>query len=123
MAYNPSMKNVPVTVIEPPSFRCGVKGLMGEEECLELISFLAFNPDAGDVLEGAGGVRKLRWARQGGGKSGGFCVIYFFHSGAMPLFALSIYGKNQKANLTKAERNEIKRLSAMLVAAYTGRRT
>ncbi len=117
------MENVPITVIETPSFRRDVKGLMGEEECLELISFLAFNPDAGDVMEGTGGVRKLRWARRGGGKSGGFRVIYFFHSEAIPLFALSIYGKNEKANLTKAERNEMKKLSAMLVAAYTGRQT
>lgn len=95
---------------------------MDEEECRELISFLAFNPSAGDVMAGAGGVRKLRWARQGGGKSGGFRVIYFFHSETMPLFALSIYGKNEKANLTKAERNEMKKLSTMLVAAYERRR-
>lgn len=117
------MENVPITVIETPSFRRDVKGLMGEEECQELISFLAFNPNAGDVMEGTGGVRKLRWARCGGGKSSGFRVIYFFHSETMPLFALSIFGKNEKANLTQAERNEMKRLSAMLVATYRGRRT
>lgn len=123
MAYALFMKSAPVTVIETPSFIRDAKGLMGEGECRELISFLAFNPDAGDVLEGTGGVRKLRWARRGGGKSGGFRVIYFFHSEAMPLFALAIYGKNEKANLTKVERNEMKRLSAMLAAAYFGRRT
>ena len=61
-----------------------------------------------------GGVRKLRWARQGSGTSGGFRVIYYFHSERIPLFLLALYGKNEKTNLTKTERNQMRKLTAML---------
>ncbi|MDR3076137.1 MAG: type II toxin-antitoxin system RelE/ParE family toxin, partial [Synergistaceae bacterium] len=70
----------PVTVIETPSFLRDAKRLMDEGEQLDLVSFLAHNPTAGVLLSATGGVRKVRWARTGGGKSGGFRVIYFFHS-------------------------------------------
>jgi hypothetical protein len=66
----------------------------------------------------SGGVRKLRWAAQGNGKSGGVRVIYYFHNEAFPVFLLTVYAKNQKANLTKAERNDLKALVSMLVKNY-----
>lgn len=53
-------------------------------------------------MQGTGGVRKLRWARQGMGKSGGSRVIYYYHSDSKPLFLLTAYGKNERANLSKA---------------------
>ena len=59
------------------------------------------------VPEG-GGIREVRWAAQGRGKRGGVRVIYYFHSETFPLFLLTVYAKNQKANLTKAERQEFK---------------
>lgn len=93
---------------------------MDDTERQQLISFLAFNPTAGDILEGTGGIRKVRWAREGGGKSGGFHVVYFFHSMDIPLFALNIFAKNEKAHVTKAERNELKKMSALLVDTCKG---
>jgi hypothetical protein len=66
-------------------------------------------------MEGAGGVRKLRWAREGRGKSGGVRVIYFFYNDGIPLYLLTIYGKNEKDNLSAAERNELAKLAALLV--------
>ena len=51
-------------------------------------------------MQGTGGIRKLRWAKSGEGKSGGVRVIYYFHSESMPLFLLSLFGKNEKANLS-----------------------
>jgi hypothetical protein len=65
-------------------------------------------------MEGAGGVRKLRWAREGRGKSGGVRVIYFFYNDGIPLYLLTIYGKNEKDNLSAAERNELAKLAALL---------
>ena len=94
---------------------------MDDEERLEIVAFLAQNPDAGDIMRGTGGIRKVRYAREGGGKSGGFRVIYFFHSLEMPLFALNIFAKNEKSNLTPAERNEMKELSSLLVKSYQER--
>jgi hypothetical protein len=59
-------------------------------------------------------VRKLRWARAGMGKSGGARVIYYYHSDRIPLFLLTAYGKNERANLSKAERNELAQLVEIL---------
>ncbi|MDR2695068.1 MAG: type II toxin-antitoxin system RelE/ParE family toxin [Deltaproteobacteria bacterium] len=94
---------------------------MDEEERQELVAFLAHNPNSGNVLQRTGGVRKLRFARQGSGKSGGYRVIYFFHSPDIPLFALNIFAKNEKTNINPAERNALKALSALLVQTYRAR--
>jgi hypothetical protein len=122
MAYTRHMDTVaPVTVIETPSFLRDAKSLMDDEEREKLVAFLAYNPNAGDVLKGAGGVRKVRWARKGEGKSAGFRVIFFFHSGNIPLFALNIFAKNDRANITQAERNALKELTAILIEQYPKR--
>ena len=68
-------------------------------------------------MEGTGGVRKLRWGRQGRGKSGGVRVIYYVHSEAMPLYLLTLFAKNERANLSMAERNELAALVVELAAA------
>jgi hypothetical protein len=91
---------------------------MNDPERLELISFLARNPTAGDRIPGTGGARKVRWARAGEGKSGGFRVIYYFYSPTVPLFALNIFAKNEQANLTQAEKNELKAVLGELVDLY-----
>jgi hypothetical protein len=64
-------------------------------------------------------VRKLGWALPGRGKRGGARVIYYFHSERLPVFLLAAYVKNEKANLSKAERNEMARLVSMLVEGYS----
>ncbi|MCL1890086.1 MAG: type II toxin-antitoxin system RelE/ParE family toxin [Desulfovibrionaceae bacterium] len=96
------MQNIPVSVVETPSFLRDAKRLVSEEGRQEIVSFLAYNPHAGEIVQGAGGVRKVRFAREGGGKSGGYRVIYFFHSLDMPLYALNIFAKNEKDNLSRA---------------------
>jgi hypothetical protein len=63
-------------------------------------------------------VRKLRWAREGMGKRGGARVIYYYHDERLPVFLLSAFAKNRKANLSRAERNAMKRLVPILVAGY-----
>ena len=118
MAYTYIMHAVPMTVIETPSFLRDAKRLLNDEERREIVLFLARNPGAGAIVQGAGGIRKVRFAREGGGKSGGYRVIYFFHSPNMPLFALNIFAKNEKANISLAERNALKELSALLVETY-----
>lgn len=66
--------------------------------------------------------RKLRWALEGRGKRGGARVIYFHHGADMPLFALTAYAKNQRADLSQRDRNDFKRLTAMLVRAFKERK-
>lgn len=121
MAYMYSIQNAPMSVIETPSFLRDAKRLMDDEGRLEIVAFLAYNPDAGDILQGTGGIRKVRFARKGSGKSGGYRVIYFFHSQDTPLFALNIFAKNEKISITPAERNTLKDISAVLVKEYRTR--
>jgi hypothetical protein len=103
-----------ITVAETPEYvRCAAK-LLSAEERSEVVTYLAVRPKAGDLMQGTGGVRKLRWARGGRGKSGGVRVIYYFHSEAMPLYLLTVFGKNDRANLTPTERNEMAEIVGML---------
>ena len=70
------------------------------------------------LIQGTGGIRKLRWARQGGGKSGGIRVIYYFHSELMPLYLLAAFGKNEKANLSGEEKQLLAKAVKELVAFW-----
>ncbi|MGC4053072.1 MAG: type II toxin-antitoxin system RelE/ParE family toxin [Paludibaculum sp.] len=112
----------PMTVVETERFLKDSASLLPEGSRAELVWFLAMNPDAGDIIPDTGGVRKLRWAQPGRGKRGGARVIYYFHNQRMPLFLLAAYGKNEKANLTQAERNAMKRIIPLLVANYPANR-
>lgn len=111
-----------MTVIETPSFVRDAAGLLSDEERLELITYVASNPDAGDVIAGTGGVRKLRWGIAGKGKRGSARVIYYYLNESIPLFLLGAYAKSRKANLSAAERNEFRALVPRLVRGYLKRR-
>jgi hypothetical protein len=104
-----------VTVVETRAFRRKAARLLSEVQILELIVYLSANPDSGVLIKGAAGIRKLRWATSGRGKSGGVRVIYYFHNQDMPLYLLGVFGKNEKANLTGAEKNELRNLVNELV--------
>jgi hypothetical protein len=69
-------------------------------------------------MEGTGGIRKLRWGRGAQGKSGGVRVIYYVHSEQMPLYLLTLFAKNEHANISKAERHELAELIDLLVQIW-----
>jgi hypothetical protein len=77
------------------------------------------HPGAGILIKGTGGIRKLRWARSGRGKSGGVRVVYYFHSHEMPLYLLTLFGKNEKANLSMEEKTYLSRLVRKLVKHWS----
>lgn len=104
------------TVTELPEYICRSAELLSESERKSVIDYLAAHPRAGDLMEGTGGIRKLRWARGNKGKSGGVRVIYYHHDARIPLYLLTVFGKNEKANLSKAERNELAKLVDLLVS-------
>jgi hypothetical protein len=97
------------TVIETASYLARVAKLgLDETEREAIKSHLADTPEAGDLMQGTGGARKVRIAGRGHGKSGGYRVITFFAADDVPVFLLDIYGKDEKDNLSKAERNAVK---------------
>lgn len=110
------------TVAEMPEYIRCAQGLLDDPARKAIVDYLASCPRSGSVIEGTGGIRKLRWGRGGKGKSGGARVIYYYHEGRMPLYLLTVFGKNERANLSKAERNELARLVDWLVrTALEGR--
>ncbi|MFD1510636.1 type II toxin-antitoxin system RelE/ParE family toxin [Lacimonas salitolerans] len=106
-----------VTVVETPEFQRRARSLMSEDERLALVDYVARNPMAGVSI--GGGVRKFRFARDGGGKSGGYRVIHFFSAEAdMLIFLITVFAKNEKANLTPRGTDMVRQLGEALVASY-----
>jgi hypothetical protein len=107
------------TVIETPAFLASAheEGL-SDDEREEIVAVLARNPDAGEIMAGTGGARKVRFAGRGKGKSGGYRVVTFFGGSDIPLFLLDIYGKGARANVSKADRNELRRVLTALPQAW-----
>ncbi len=106
------------TVVELPEFQRRANSLLSEKEKQGIISYSASHPQTGVVLQGTGGIRKFRWPFGNKGKSGGVRVIYYYHNESMALFLLSVFGKNEKANLSKSERNELAKFTKQLVNNY-----
>lgn len=110
-----------VTVAETEPFQKKVGRLLSGNEKAELIAYLAMHPNAGVLIQGTGGIRKLRWARSGRGKSGGVRVIYYFHGVEMPLYLLTLFGKNEKANISIEEKNILSKAVKELVKYWSQR--
>ena len=107
------------TVIETPAYLRAAKDAgVSDDERVAIVDMLAANHDAGVVMPGCGGARKLRVAGRGKGKSGGYRVITFYGGGEIPIFLITLFAKGEKANLTREERNalaeRVKRLPASL---------
>lgn len=110
------------TIVELPEFMKRSDKLLSSSERLSIINYLASHPAAGDIMRGTGGIRKLRWSAQGKGKSGGVRVIYYHHNESMPLFLLTLFGKSEKATLTKTECNDLAKFTSLLIKNYGNRK-
>jgi hypothetical protein len=98
-----------LTVVETPLFQRQWPLYWSEEERAEFVVFLAAEPEAGVVVPDSGGVRKVRWKRQGTGKSGGVRVIYFVKNQEEEIVLLTLYAKAKTDNLTGPVLKEIRR--------------
>lgn len=87
---------------------------MSAEQMTNAVDVVAADPEVGDVMAGTGGVRKVRLAGRGKGKSGGYRIVYFYGGGDIPVFLLAVFGKGEKANLTQGERNALRQLTTIL---------
>jgi hypothetical protein len=95
---------VPIGTFEERAHR-----LLGKAGFDNMLEFLARRPRAGRIIRGTGGLRKVRVARSGKGKSGGTRIIYYYHNEEKPLLLLLIYAKADQNNLTDAQKTTLRK--------------
>ncbi|MGB6688622.1 MAG: hypothetical protein WBE76_12345 [Terracidiphilus sp.] len=97
--------------VEAPAFARFREDYLDDDGFSELQRYLARNPEAGDIVPGAGGIRKLRWKdpHRGKGRRGGLRVIYYCFLSEQEIWLLTLYGKDEAADLTKDERDQLRR--------------
>jgi hypothetical protein len=95
---------------------------LSEEELRDVECAIAADPEFGDVMEGTGGCRKARFRKKGKGKStgncGGYRVITWFGGKDIPVFLFDVFTKGDKVNLTKAERNNLRKITENIGDRY-----
>ena len=103
------------TFVELPLFRSKWKSLgLNDDDLKRLQEQILLDPKIGSVMKDTGGIRKMRFAFEHRGKSGGVRVIYIDFEVYEKIYLLTAYPKNEKDNLTKAERNELRELVKVL---------
>ncbi len=102
-------------IIETSIFTRQVRDLLSEDEYRELQGALINRPDAGPIIRGSGGLRKVRWATRGRGKRGGVRVIYYWAVSSDQLLLLLIYGKSERDDLTS---DQVKTLRKIVEEEY-----
>ena len=96
--------------IEAPAFTRHVAEYLDDDAYLALQNELAEDPEAGDLMPGTGGFRKLRWAdsRRGKGRRGGLRVIYYYFLSDQQIWLITIYDKDEATDLTPSEKRALK---------------
>src|SRR5580658_156387 len=106
------------TVVETPTYLAIANKLFSEEERADIVALVAADPECGDVIRGTGGFRKVRVARKGMGKSGGARVVYIWSNERVPFFLVTVFPKNEKENLSMAERNTLRKRADSIFETY-----
>lgn len=114
-------KRILQTVVETPEF-IRRTGFITERKIVDdFIVYIAGNPKKGELIEGTGGARKIRWqTSRHAGKSGGMRVIYFYHDQTVPVFLFTAYAKNERANISAPDKKVLKMIIKQIVTAYKG---
>ena len=104
--------NVKAVFVELPPFERLRANYLDDDAFLRLQRLLMVNPEAGTLIPGTGGLRKLRFAdaRRGKGKRGGLRVIYYWWDAGLQFWFFTIYDKDEMVDLTKAEREMLKEM-------------
>jgi hypothetical protein len=97
--------------VEAPAFSRYREDYLDDEGFRKLQQALAGNPEEGDLVPGAGGIRKLRWkdSRRGKGKRGGLRIVYYCFLSDEEIWLLTLYGKDEASDLKKDEKAQLKR--------------
>ena len=110
--------------IEAPAFTRQVPNYLDDDEYLVLQNALAENPAAGDLMPGTGGFRKMRWgdSRRGKGRRGGLRLIYYYFVIDQQIWLITIYDKDEAADLTQSEKRALKNAIAAELDSRSTRR-
>jgi len=111
-------KRIVQTVVETPTYLAIANKLFSEEERADIVALVSADPECGDVVRGTGGFRKVRIARKGMGKSGGARVVYIWRNERFPVFLITVFRKNEKENLSMAERNALRKRAESIFETY-----
>ena len=95
--------------IETPIFTRQLLVALADDQYAGLQGMLMAHPDIGVLIKGGSGIRKIRWAASGRGKSGGVRVVYFWRVAEAQIMLLTIYAKNEQTNLTPAQVKQLAR--------------
>ena len=109
------------TVAETPKFTETAERVLGRAGRNDLVAYLAANPEAGNVIPGTGGIRKLRWQAKGKGTRGGARAIYYVYDVDHPILALLVDGKGQADDLSPAGKRQLATMVADIKAAWKGK--
>ena len=98
-----------MVIVETPVFTKRVMAILSDEEYRLLQMQLLNKPDAGKIIKGSGGLRKLRWSAKGHGKSGGVRIIYYWFAAQETILLLFVYAKNERDDLTREQLEQLRR--------------
>jgi hypothetical protein len=108
------------TVVETAAYLSKASRLLSAGERAEIVDVLARNPQAGDLMRGTGGLRKVRIGLEWRGKRGGGRVIYWYHSESFPVVLLWLFAKNEASDLTAEQRKQLARQTDSLIEDFGG---
>ena len=112
---------IPQVVVETLPYQRAVEKIWDIDTQIEFKNFIGTNPEAGDMIPGTGGVRKIRWLGSGRGKRGGVRVIYYFYNENHPVYLLFAYPKNVQVDLTASEKEAFSKATEQLKNIFRGK--
>jgi hypothetical protein len=123
LPHNDPVSRTLLTIVETSAFVRRAEKLLTKDEHDDLLLYLSIYYHAGDEIPGTGGVRKLRYAARGRGKSGGVRVIYYFYDEENPLHAMLLYGKNEQGDLSQDQKKYVTAMAAAVKAEAKAKRS
>ena len=106
------------TLVPVGTFEAKARKLLGDSGFEDMLEFLARRPKAGRIIQGTGGLRKVRMARHSQGKQGGVRIIYYYHDDRKPILLLLIYAKANQENISAAQKAQLKKYVDELMDAF-----
>ena len=114
LAYNIAMMKIPHVIVSMESFLNSASEIWSEKEIREFEVYIGLHPEAGDIMPGCGGIRKVCWTAQGKGNRGGARVIYYYYDDTVPLYLLYAYPKSEREDLTEDDKKILRKLAEEL---------